>query len=122
MGFEVPVFVHLRHSDRQQLAAFDEGLVAIPEVNQAERLFGTPGYLLRVETEDLDAYQRLFEEQRANTNQLMSTIVMRRVIATRPMPIQRKPPPQGCLGDRRPRIVRRSGEGEGPLQPRSEAI
>jgi DNA-binding Lrp family transcriptional regulator len=90
LGFEVLVFVHLRHGDRKQLAAFDEGLTAIPEVIQAERLFGTPDYLLRVVTEDLDAYQRLFEEKLAtlpNVNQLTSTIVMKQVIATRPLPI-----------------------------------
>ncbi|MFE2068980.1 Lrp/AsnC ligand binding domain-containing protein [Streptomyces sp. NPDC059467] len=90
MGFEVLVFVHLRHGDREQLAAFDEGLAAIPEVIQAERLFGTPDYLLRVVTADLEAYQQLFEEKLAtllNVNQLSSTIVMKRVIAGRPMPI-----------------------------------
>jgi integrase len=48
LGFEVLVFVHLGHGDREQLAAFDQGLAAIPEVIQAERLFGTPDYLLRV--------------------------------------------------------------------------
>ncbi|MGW1022885.1 Lrp/AsnC family transcriptional regulator [Streptomyces sp. NPDC002577] len=87
LGFEVLVFVHLGHGDREQLAAFDQGLAAIPEVIQAERLFGTPDYLLRVVTADLDAHQRLFKDKLAtlpNVNQLSSTIVTKRVIASRP--------------------------------------
>lgn len=90
LGFEVLVFVHLRQGDRERLAAFDEGLLAIPQVIQAERLFGTPDYLLRVVTADLEAYQRLFEERLAtlpNVDRLMSTIVMKRVISNAPMPI-----------------------------------
>lgn len=101
LGFEVLVFVHLRHGDREQLAAFDEGLAGIPEVIQAERLFGTPDYLLRVVTADLDTYQRLFEDKPAtlpDVNQLPSTIVMKRVVTGRPMPIRHRR--SGCGGRR----------------------
>jgi DNA-binding Lrp family transcriptional regulator len=90
LGFQVLVFVHLRQGDRENLAAFDNGLAAIPQVIHAERLFGTPDYLLRVVTTDLDAYQQLFEDKLAtlpNVDRLESTIVMKRVITARPMPI-----------------------------------
>ncbi|MGP3991842.1 Lrp/AsnC family transcriptional regulator [Streptomyces sp. 3N207] len=90
LGFEVMVFIHLRQGDRDHLTAFDEALTAIPQVIQAERLFGAPDYLLRVVTEDLETYQRLFEEKLAtlpSVDRLMSTLVMKRVVAARPMPV-----------------------------------
>ncbi len=89
LGFEVLVFIYLRQGDRPSLAAFDEGVAAIPQVIQAERLFGTPDYLLRVVTADLDAYQRLFEEKLSTlpiVKRLTSTIVMKPVVGPRPLP------------------------------------
>jgi DNA-binding Lrp family transcriptional regulator len=89
LGFEVLVFVYLRQGDRKSLAAFDDGVAAIPEVIQAERLFGTPDYLLRVVTADLEAYQRLFEDRLATlptVDRLSSTIVMKPVVGPRPLP------------------------------------
>ncbi len=89
LGFEVLVFIYLRQGDRAALAAFDDGIAAIPEIIQAERLFGTPDYLLRVVTADLEAYQRLFEDKLATlptVDRLSSTIVMKPVVGPRPMP------------------------------------
>jgi len=89
LGFEVLVFIYLRHGDQPSLAAFDDALTAIPQIIQAERLFGTPDYLLRVVTADLEGYQRLFEEKLAtlpNVDKLSSTIVMKPVVGPRPLP------------------------------------
>lgn len=89
LGFEVLVFIHLRQGDREALAAFDHALAAIPEVLHAERLFGTPDYMLRVATADLNAYQRLFEDRLSAlpmVERLSSTIVMKQVVGPRPYP------------------------------------
>lgn len=89
LGFEVLVFIHLRQGDREALTTFDEAVAAIPQVLQAQRLFGTPDYLLRVVTADLAAYQQLFEERLATlpiVERLTSTMVMKQVVDSRPMP------------------------------------
>jgi DNA-binding Lrp family transcriptional regulator len=89
LGFEVLVFIHLRQGDRNALVAFDDALAAIPEILEAQRLFGAPDYLLRVATPDLNAYQRLFDEKLATlpiVERLTSTIVMKQVVGPRPAP------------------------------------
>jgi len=44
LGFEAIVFITMRQEDRETLMAFEEGVAAIPQVLQAERLFGEPDY------------------------------------------------------------------------------
>nr|WP_277605117.1 Lrp/AsnC ligand binding domain-containing protein [Aeromonas sp. MR16] len=53
----------MREGDRQAVTTFEEALVAIPQVIQAQRLFGDPDYLLNVITRDLPAFQRLYDAQ-----------------------------------------------------------
>ncbi|MGP3769614.1 Lrp/AsnC family transcriptional regulator [Streptomyces sp. SDT5-1] len=89
LGFEVLVFVNLNKGDGASLAAFDAAVAAIPEVVQAERLYGIPDYLLRVVTADNESYQRLFEEKLGTlptVERLSSTIVMKPVVGPRPLP------------------------------------
>lgn len=89
LGFEVLAFVTLRQEDRDTLDSFDEALVALPNVVQAQRLFGDPDYLLRVVTADLAAYQRLYEGtlvRLPGVQRINSTIVMKQVVTARPLP------------------------------------
>jgi Lrp/AsnC ligand binding domain len=54
------------------------------------QLSGDPDYLLRVVTADLDAYRRLYDERLAalpGVQRLTSTLVMKDVVAARPMPL-----------------------------------
>lgn len=91
LGFEVLAFVTLRQESQDTLTAFDEAIAAIPHVVQAQRLFGDPDYLLRVVTADLTAYQRLYEEKLVRlpgVQRINSTIVMKQVVETRPLPAQ----------------------------------
>ena len=39
-------------------------IVDVPNVVEAQRLFGSPDYLLRVVTADLASYQRLYQTRR----------------------------------------------------------
>jgi DNA-binding Lrp family transcriptional regulator len=89
LAFEALVFVTMRREDRQTLLSFEEGLASIPNVVQAERLFGDPDYLLRVVTADLAAYQRLQDERLTalpGVQRMTSTLVMKRIVPDRPLP------------------------------------
>jgi DNA-binding Lrp family transcriptional regulator len=89
LTFEALVFVTMRQEDRDTISSFEEGLAAIPNVVQAQRLFGDPDYLLRVLSADLGAYQRLRDEQLASlpgVQRLTSTLVMKQIVTDRPLP------------------------------------
>ncbi|HEY3955075.1 MAG TPA: Lrp/AsnC family transcriptional regulator [Streptosporangiaceae bacterium] len=89
LAFEAIVFVTMRQEDHDTLVAFEAGLAAIPQVLQAERLFGDPDYLLRIVTGDLAAYQRLQDEKLSalpGIARMSSTLVMKRVVHDRPLP------------------------------------
>jgi DNA-binding Lrp family transcriptional regulator len=89
LGFEALVFVTMRQEDRDTLLAFEAAVAEIPEVLQAQRLFGDPDYLLRIRTADLDAYAALEDEVLAGlpgVQRLNSTLVMKNVVTDRPYP------------------------------------
>ncbi len=89
LNFEVLAFVTMRQEDRETLLSFEEGVAAIPEVLQAERLFGDPDYLLRILTTDLAAYQRLEDDHLSalpGVQRITSTLVMKRIAHDRPIP------------------------------------
>lgn len=89
LTFEALVFVTMRQEDRDTIAAFEDGVAAIPEVVDAQRLFGDPDYLLRILTADLAAYQRLQDEHLLTlpgVQRMTSTLVMKRIVDNRPVP------------------------------------
>lgn len=89
LAFQALVFVTMRQEDRDTLLGFEEAVARIPEVVQAQRLFGDPDYLLRVLTPDLAAYQRLEDDHLAalpGIQRLTSTLVMKQVVDERPLP------------------------------------
>lgn len=90
LNFSAIVFVTLREGDRPAVAAFEAALLEIAQVVDAQRLFGEPDYLLHVITQDLPAFQRLYDESLStlpNVQRLTSTLVMKRVIQDRPLPL-----------------------------------
>lgn len=89
LTFEALVMVTMRQEDRDTLLAFEDALTAIPNVLQAQRLFGDPDYLLRVLTADLAAYAELEDNTLAalpGVLRLNSTLVMKQVVGERPVP------------------------------------
>jgi Lrp/AsnC family leucine-responsive transcriptional regulator len=64
-SFQVLVWVDLVQGTREIIEAFERALLDIPDVVEAERLFGEPDYLLRVATRDSDAYERLYTNRLA---------------------------------------------------------
>jgi DNA-binding Lrp family transcriptional regulator len=89
LNFEALVFATLHQGDHDTVAGFESALAAIPEVLQAQRLFGDPDYLLRVISADLTAFQRLYDNRLSSLpglRRLTSTIVMKNVVDPRPLP------------------------------------
>ncbi|TCO55242.1 Lrp/AsnC family transcriptional regulator [Actinocrispum wychmicini] len=88
LNFEALVFVSMRQGDRQTVANLEEAVAHLPQVIQAQRLFGDPDYLLRVVTTDLVAFQELYDSQLATlpgVQRLVSTIVMKTIVDQRPL-------------------------------------
>lgn len=95
LGFEVLVSVTMDREDAGTINAFEAALAAVAEITHAERLFGDPDYLLRVATADLPSYAALRDETLAalpGVQRLTSTIVMKRIVDNRTLPIRS---PQG---------------------------
>jgi DNA-binding Lrp family transcriptional regulator len=94
LTFEALVFVTMRQEDRDTLLAFEAAVADIPNILQAQRLFGDPDYLLRVMTVDLAAYADLEDNALAalpGVQRLNSTLVMKQVVGDRPIPTAHHP-------------------------------
>jgi len=90
MGFEALVQVTLERGDASTVAAFETAIAGLPQVRHAERLFGDPDYLLRVAARDLGDFAALRDQSLATLpgiHRLTSTIVMKRVVDNRPLPL-----------------------------------
>jgi DNA-binding Lrp family transcriptional regulator len=90
LSFEALVFVTMGREDRETLLGFEHAVAQIPNVLQAQRLFGDPDYLLRIVTANLNAYADLEDDTLAalpGVQRLTSTLVMKRVVDDRPIPL-----------------------------------
>ncbi|AVY94899.1 MULTISPECIES: Lrp/AsnC family transcriptional regulator [Microvirgula] len=90
LNFSAIVFVTLRDGDHNAVQAFEASLADVPQVVQAQRLFGDPDYLLHVITRDLPAFQQLYDERLStlpSVQRLISTLVMKNVVQDRQLPL-----------------------------------
>ena len=90
LKFSALVFVTLRDGDRHAVHAFEHAVAEVPQVLQAQRLFGDPDYLLHVITRDLAAFRQLYDEHLSSlpgVQRLTSTLVMKDVVIDRPLPL-----------------------------------
>jgi DNA-binding Lrp family transcriptional regulator len=90
LNFEAVVFVTMRAADRDTLDSFEQAVAELPDILQAQRLFGDPDYLLRVITRDLPAFQALYDEHLAilaGVQRLTTTLVMKSIVENRPLPL-----------------------------------
>jgi DNA-binding Lrp family transcriptional regulator len=89
-GFEVLAFATLARPGAVE--EFDDAIAAIPQIIEAQRLFGEPDYLIRVVATDRDDYQQLYDSvlsRMPGLRSLNSTIVMKQAVAPRPLPSPR---------------------------------
>ena len=90
LNFSALVFVSMREGTNRAVGEFEAAVQDIPQVIEAQRLFGDPAYLLHVITRDLPAFQQLYDERLSvlpNVQRLTSTLIMKRVIDERPLPL-----------------------------------
>jgi DNA-binding Lrp family transcriptional regulator len=90
LAFEAIVFVTIARTDATTAAAFEEAVTAVPNIVEAERLFGQPDYMLRVLARDLTAYQELYDQTLGTlpgVERLTSTLVMKRIGPERTIPL-----------------------------------
>lgn len=88
--FEAIVFITIGGTDVETVAAFESAVIALPNVVQAERLFGDPDYMLRVLMADLAAYQALYDGALGalpGVQRMTSTLVMKRLETTAVVPL-----------------------------------
>ena len=90
LSFSAIVFVTLRSTDRAAVKAFEDAVPQVPEIIQAQRLFGDPDFMLHVITTDLAAYQKLYDYSLStlpSVQRLSSTLVMKNIVQNRPLPL-----------------------------------
>ncbi|TCP97311.1 AsnC family transcriptional regulator [Cricetibacter osteomyelitidis] len=90
LHFSAIVFVEIREVTLPQLQAFENALHDIPQIIQAQRLFGKPDYMLQIVCENLAAFQTLYDKKLAtlpNILRLSSTLVMKEIVAKRGLPL-----------------------------------
>ncbi|SPL71539.1 Lrp/AsnC family transcriptional regulator [Acinetobacter stercoris] len=90
LNFSTIVFVTLKEANKQTISCFEDAIIDIPEVVQAQRLFGDPDYLLYVVTHDLTAFQKLYDQRLSaisGVQRLTSTLVMKNVVLDRLFPL-----------------------------------
>ena len=82
MNFAALVFVTLREVTRQPVADFEAALAEIPQIVEAQRLFGDPDYLLHVVVQDLEHFSRFLLDNLLNASgvaDVNSSFVLRAV-------------------------------------------
>ena len=90
LGFEALVFVRMEHTGPAVIARFEAMVEQIPQVIEAERLFGEPDFMLRVLVPDLAAYQKFYDTVLSGlpgVQRLNSTLVMKRIGPDREIPV-----------------------------------
>ncbi|MBX8568727.1 Lrp/AsnC family transcriptional regulator [Pseudomonas cichorii] len=90
LNFSALVFVTLRTTDRDSVQSFEKAVLLVPEVIQAQRLFGDHDFLLHVMTSDIGAFQKLFDDSLStlpSVLRLTSTLVMKSIVQDRPLPL-----------------------------------
>ena len=90
LTFEALVFVTMRGADRGTITSFEQAVTEVPNILQAQRLFGEPDYLLRVIAADLPTFQHLYDSELATlpgVQKLTSTLVMKNIVQNRSLPL-----------------------------------
>ena len=85
-SFRALVFVTMDLSEHGAMTAFEDAIATVPEVVQAQRLFGSPDYQLSIATASMQSYQELFDStlsQLPGVRRMQSTLVMKTVVAPR---------------------------------------
>ena len=91
IGLPTTVFVAIRTSrhDPEWLAAFADGIAAIPEITECHRMAGEVDYLLKLSVRDIAHYDRIYQRLIAvvpGLNDVSSTFSMEAMKVTTALP------------------------------------
>ncbi len=92
LTFDALIFVTMSGADGDTITGFEQAVTEIPNILQAQRLFGEPDYLLRVIAADLPTFQHLYDTELATlpgVQKLTSTLVMKTIVENRTLPLGR---------------------------------
>ena len=92
VGLNAQIFaqVNLNAHGRANLDEFSKTIGAFPEVLDAYVLMGTMDFMLRIVTQDIDAYERFFFEQLSKlpgVQEIHSTVALSEIKSTNELPI-----------------------------------
>lgn len=90
LNFSALVFVSMHATDHTTWDAFETAMLDLPNVIQAQRLFGDPDYLLHVVTRDLAEFRMLYDQHLSilpGVRRLTSTLVMKSIVEDRMLPL-----------------------------------
>jgi len=90
LTFQALVFVTMRGADRDTITGFEQAVTRIPNILNAQRLFGEPDYLLHVIAADLSAFQHFYDTELStlpDVQKLTSTLVMKNIVDDRNLPL-----------------------------------
>jgi Lrp/AsnC family transcriptional regulator len=93
LGFRVMVFVHVKlvRGARNSLSDFEEQVRAFPEVLECHMLMGETDFLLKVLTQDVEAYERFLRERLSSlpsVQQVQSSMALTTVKDTARLPLE----------------------------------
>lgn len=93
LGLNAHVFaqIKLNAHGRANLDEFSKAIQDFPEVLDAYVLMGTTDFMLRIVTEDIDAYERFFFDQLSKlpgVQEINSTVALSEIKSTTELPLQ----------------------------------
>ncbi len=89
-GFLAVVHADMAVADRDTIEEFDRQVAALDEVTECHRMFGDPGYLIRVAVADVAAYEQFYMNRLAGlpgVAKLTTQLTMKTVKAPGPLPV-----------------------------------
>ncbi|MDY6216799.1 Lrp/AsnC family transcriptional regulator [Actinobacillus porcinus] len=90
LNFSAIVFVKMKNNSGDNIREFEQALMDIPEIIQAQSLLGDPDFILHIVTQDMKSFQQLYDRrltQLPHITGITSTLVMKNIIPLRAMPI-----------------------------------
>ncbi|GBG39779.1 Lrp/AsnC family transcriptional regulator [Mycobacterium montefiorense] len=81
-GFKVTAYVDLGPIESAAIQAFENAVVALPEIVECRRMMGTPDYVLLIAAADLADYEKLYADKLAalpGISRIRSQIAMKTV-------------------------------------------
>lgn len=97
VGLNAQIFAHVKLSahGRTHLADFAKAVQSYPEVLECYVLMGPVDFLLRIVTEDMEAYERFFFDRLSNlpgVQEINSTVALSEIKSTTALPLPRAKP------------------------------